>query len=120
MDNIEILEKLKDEQFTKEKLNTICKFYDEEFKPYILTTEERDAIENLIKENKELKDKCKELIKEKQELTTIAEDESIPKSKVKEKINYLKSLDFGSDLVTQSTANLTTIIILQELLEEGE
>jgi hypothetical protein len=40
------------------------------------------------------------------------------KLKVKEKIDYLKSLEFGSDLVTQSTANLTTICILQGLLED--
>ena len=56
MNDIEILEKLKDEQYTRETLNTLCMFYDEEFKPYVLTTEERDALENLIKENKELKE----------------------------------------------------------------
>ena len=59
MNNIEILEKLKDEQYTKETVNTLYEFYDEEFKPYVLSTEERDALENLIQENKELKEKAK-------------------------------------------------------------
>ena len=59
MNNIEILEKLKDEQYTRETLNTLCMFYDEEFKPYVLSTTERDALENLIKENKELKEGLK-------------------------------------------------------------
>lgn len=63
MNNIEILEKLKDEQYDKETLKTICEFYDEEFKPYVLSTEERDALENLIKENKELKKEIKSLNK---------------------------------------------------------
>ena len=62
MNNIEILEKLKDEQYTKETLITICKFYDEEFKPYVLSTEEREALENLIQENKELKEKINKSI----------------------------------------------------------
>ncbi len=43
---------------------------------------------------------------------------SIPVSLVEEKIEELKKLKFGVDLVTQSTANLTTICILQELLEK--
>ena len=62
MNNIEILEKLKDEQYDKETLKTICMFYDEKFKPYVLSTEEREAIENLIQENKELKKDKLELI----------------------------------------------------------
>jgi hypothetical protein len=118
MNNIEILEKLKDEQYTKETVNTLYEFYDEEFKPYVLSTDERNALENLIKENKELKDKCKEL--NFKYTAQWVDDNFIPKSKVKDKIEYLKSLEFGTDVVTQSTANLTTICILQELLEEGE
>ena len=62
MNYIEILEKLKDEQYDKETLKTICEFYDEEFKPYVLSTEEREAIENLIKENKELKERINKSI----------------------------------------------------------
>ena len=38
--------------------------------------------------------------------------------KIKAKIEELEKLDFGTDLVSQSTANLTTIIILQSLLEK--
>ena len=42
----------------------------------------------------------------------------ISKEKVKNKIEELEKLDFGTDLVSQFTANLTTITILQSLLEE--
>ena len=44
----------------------------------------------------------------------------IPKQKIKDRIEELKLLDFGTNLVSQSTANLTTICILQRLLESGE
>jgi hypothetical protein len=88
MNNIEILEKLKDEQYTKETVNTLYEFYDEEFKPYVLSTDERNALENLIKENKELKDKCKEL--NFKYTAQWVDDNFIPKSKVKEKIEELE------------------------------
>lgn len=38
--------------------------------------------------------------------------------KIKAKIEELEKLDFGTDLVSQFTANLTTITILQSLLEK--
>ena len=102
MNNIEILEEFIDKQ--KSNKGT-----------FVPTDFEIIAIENLIQENKELKTKlrkhiCIEAHEQVKQLYT-------PNSKIKEKINYLKSLDFGTDLVTQSTANLTTICILQELLE---
>ena len=40
------------------------------------------------------------------------------KDKIKAKIEELEKLDFGTDLVSQFTANLTTITILQSLLEK--
>lgn len=40
--------------------------------------------------------------------------------KIKAKIEELEKLDFGTDLVSQFTANLTTITILQSLLNEEE
>lgn len=45
-------------------------------------------------------------------------DDYIPKQKIMDKIKELKTINFGTDLVTQSTANLTTICILQDLLKE--
>lgn len=38
--------------------------------------------------------------------------------KIKARIEELEKLDFGTDLVSQFTANLTTITILQSLLEK--
>ena len=98
MNNIEILEKLKDEQFTKETLITICKFYDEEFKPYVLSTEERDAIENLIQENKELRIQISaretvvdKLTKENKELKEKLEEKDMIEE-LKEILNYMKEI----------------------------
>lgn len=109
MNNIEILEKLKDEQYDKETLKTICVFYDEDFKPYVLSTEEREALENLIKEYKELKEKISKY--EKQLDLDYVEENYIPKSKVKEKIEEIKRNDYSS---------YDTCLCFQELLEEGE
>ena len=44
----------------------------------------------------------------------------VSKDKIKAKIEELEKLDFGTDLVSQFTANLTTITILQSLLNEEE
>ena len=40
--------------------------------------------------------------------------------KIKAKIEELEKLDFGTDLVSQFTANLTTITILQSLFRKKE
>ena len=108
MNNIEILE---------EMLNA------DKYLGKFLSEPRRKAIENLIQENKELKEEKQLAYKLGyrngcNDTTKFNDKEFIRKTKVKEKIEYLKSLEFGSDLVTQSTANLTTISILQELLEE--
>lgn len=69
--------------------------------------------EELQKENEELK---RLHIQDNKHLDFIMQH-CIPVQKVKDKIEELKRLEFNNDLVTQSTANLTTICILQELLE---
>lgn len=109
MNNIEILEKLVER--CKECKFACCEQCE------INNTQVR-AIENLIKENKELKEGQIETLDKILQPQLLKK--YVSKNKIKEKIEYLKSLEFGTDLVTQSTANLTTICILQELLEEGE
>ena len=75
-----------------------------------------NLVERLQKENEELKNQ--EATQRKiNELLVQRYSNSISLQKVKDKIEELKRLEFNNDLVTQSTANLTTICILQELLE---
>lgn len=80
------------------------------------------AIENLIKENKDLKNKCNEL--NFKYTAQWVDDNFIPKSKVKEKIEELKK-EFDKEdiyeILTEEAKNLLIRIeVLQELLEEGE
>ena len=91
------------------------------------------AIETLLtayeKQQKEIEELNLENIELKQ--SKIVDKNSIPnqdnfydcynfihKDKIKAKIEELEKLDFGTDLVSQFTANLTTITILQSLLEK--
>lgn len=75
--------------------------------------------------NKKLKEKCKELIKEKQELTTILEDDVIHKNKIKEKLEeinkeYFKKLSKQKKLMEQNILGCQRYAmenILRELLE---
>lgn len=72
------------------------------------------AIKNLIKENKELKNKCNEL--NFKYTAQWVDDNFIPKSKVKEKIEYIEK-NYGE----HSEFSIgKSIEFLQELLEEGE
>ena len=71
------------------------------------------AIENIINRNKEIEEDYTSVY-----LSGFYNGENKWKSKVEEKIEELKGLEFGTDLVTQSTANLTTICILNKLLEK--
>ena len=100
MNNIEILEEFI-EQYNAS--------YPEEKECVAIYPEQIEALENLIYENKELKEHCKELIKEKQELTTIIEDDCIPKSKIRELLEHYKNT--GYDELEE---------VLEELLIEGE
>lgn len=80
-----------------------------------------NAIEHLIKAYKELEEENSLLTQQnityKRNIYDL-KNKNIAVSLVEEKIEELKKLKFGVDLVTQSTANLTTICILQELLEK--
>ena len=73
------------------------------------------TILNLIeKQSKEIEE-----LKEKNEyLPNWVSKKYVSKDKIKAKIEELEKLDFGTDLVSQFTANLTTITILQSLLEK--
>ena len=51
-------------------------------------------------------------------LNGVYDGEKKVKDKIKAKIEELEKLDFGTDLVSQFTANLTTITILRSLLEK--
>lgn len=107
MNNIEIIEEFI-EQYNAS--------YPDEKEWVAIYPEQIEAIENLIQYNKKLKERCKELIKEKQELTTIIEDDCIPKSKVKEKINKIQELQINYvDGIT-----FDHIILKLEELLEGE
>ena len=113
MNNIKILEEYIKEVWKPKPIHNVI--------PDWATIEKKEiqAIENLIKENKELKEKNKEInqrIKLKLENERCADKDFISKSKVKEKITYLQSLEFEDKLVSQWVANATTINILQELL----
>lgn len=88
---------------------------------YFSAIEIQKAVQGLLdlyneekEKNKKLKEKCKELIKEKQELTTVLEDDVIPKSKVKEKIEELNSMKVDGEVFI--TAVNFAKKILQELL----
>ena len=90
-----------------------------------LIEKQSKEIEELKKENLEIRDwkyvidspidldKLKEL-----DLIKIKGKEYVSKDKIKAKIEELEKLDFGTDLVSQFTANLITITILQSLLEK--
>lgn len=127
MNNIEINDKLEtdiENKYIKYKENV--KFTTEEA-IYILKRKdfcdevENIAIENLIKENKELKEKMKGMYDKSNKLIEVTNLylNSIPKSKVEEKIEELQE-EFeylGND---NKRVNKMTIEILKELLEEGE
>lgn len=76
--------------------------------------------------NKGLKDKIDEQSKEIEELKDTRSIFNMGRrsykneieNKIKAEIEELEKLDFGTDLVSQFTANLTTITILQSLLEK--
>ena len=133
MSDIEILEDLLKQKYDNQLLNTLSKM-NEKDEVYILTIFEREAIENLIKENKELKDtnkKLYELCKNKSMQEFINNECGfISKSKVREKIekieeifNEMDELDeegFDEDIVNYKRNLQDTIIVLKELLEEGE
>ena len=76
-----------------------------------------NIILNLIeKQQKEIEELKK--YEEGYKLLSYSLDNYISKDKIKAKIEELEKLDFGTDLVSQFTANLTTITILQSLLEK--
>ena len=56
--------------------------------------------------------------KQSKEIEERIRNKFVSKDKIKAKIEELEKLDFGTDLVSQFTANLTTITILQSLLEK--
>lgn len=139
MNNIEILEDLLQQRYDEKLLNNIS-MINEKDEVYVLTIFERQAIENLIKENKELKEalrseiqafnKMKELAEtiRKENVEYIIQNRQyelhyIPKSKVKEKIEELEKERKRKD--EEDTINpfydqidITHIIeVLQELLE---
>ena len=109
MTNIEILEELiKKANLEDVDMNDV--FYGEHIK----------AIENLIKENKELKEKAKNTM-------GLIGANYIHKDKVKEKIeeifNEMDELDeeeFDEDIVNDKRNLQDTIIVLKELLKEGD
>ena len=101
MNNIEILEELiKKANVEDVDMNDV--FYGEHIK----------AIENLIKENKELKEKAKNTM-------GLIGANYIHKDKIKEKIEEIKSKMNNDCIALHSFQREAQIDILQELLEEG-
>lgn len=80
--------------------------------------------EQLQKEIERLKDKLNKIYNEtdnkNSQLVKALNYKLFMEDKIKAKIEELEKLDFGTDLVSQFTANLTTITILQSLLNEEE
>ena len=85
-------------------------YEEKEIAGYIATV--LNLIEKQSKEIEELKNT------ETYKLAIIDKYKYISKDKIKAKMEELEKLDFGTDLVSQFTANLTTITILQSLLEK--
>lgn len=107
-EDIKILEKLLNQKYDDELLNTL-EMISKEDEVYILTIFEKQAIKNLIKENEELREKVKELegentiLKEDLHEMTVSNNHKkenwvhrsilnsyIPVSKIKEKIKELE------------------------------
>ena len=107
MNNIEILEEFINQYNTDEDL--FC------FVNYSTI----QAIENLIKENKELKKKAykKEYY---EEVADVLHKDSIPKSKVKEKIEEIKARMNNDCIALHEFQREAKIEVLEELLKEGE
>ena len=81
--------------------------------PFKFTNEQKaQAIENLIKENKELKEKAKNTM-------GLIGANYIHKDKIKEKIEEIKSKMNNDCIALHSFQREAQIDILQELLEEG-
>lgn len=117
MNNIEILENKI--QCFRHLQNTLDDDEKELFEDGI-QQKEIEAIENLIQENKELKNKCNEL--NFKYTAQWVDDNFIPKSKIKEKIEYYHHKDFIKVQVCYQHDNEARIKekALRELLEEGE
>ena len=127
-ENIKILEELIDKKYTKNLLEIVSVFTEKD-KVSVLSEKEKQAIENLISRYKELeeeKEECIEALEEWINGERISEY-SIPKSKVKEKIEeidkqgntpHVKNMAYTTkkgDWIYKEHA----IKILQELLEES-
>ena len=120
MNNIEILKDL--EKYIG-FANKQCNFSNDA--DYKWHKELAEAIENLIQENKKLKEKIEEY--EKQLDLDYVEENYIPKLKLKEKIEELKKEEKqelkglkGQDRYFVKQTYQAKAIVLQELLEEGE
>ena len=76
--------------------------------------------DKLLKEKVKKEKEIEELKRDEETFIHLGEiiGEKKVKDKIKAKIEELEKLDFGTDLVSQFTANLTTITILQSLLEK--
>lgn len=133
MNNIEILEEYIKEVWKPKPIHNVIPDW------ATIEKEEIQAIENLIKENKELKEKVKGMYDKSNKLIEVTNLylNSIPKSKVKEKIEELEKLqennkkDLEQAINTLNfkeiekismtiTINLTVRTILNNLLKEGE
>lgn len=129
-EDIKILEKLLNQKYDDELLNTL-EMISKEDEVYILTIFEKQAIKNLLKENEELSEENAIL----KRANNISEDvkieditkfinksiedfnkEYIPVAKIKEKIEELDSKSGGNTYHVQSILNAQKRI-LQELLE---
>ena len=75
-----------------------------------------NAIETVLQALEKLQKHCKEMIKEKQELSSALLD-SIPKKKIENQIEMLKAQCGGNVFHIQQTLN-SEIKLLQELLED--
>ena len=129
MNNIEIL---------KNAIKCNKKQFEEIGTHILLQDDEMKAIENLIQENKELKERIKGLeceieIKKYCKVDEVINDltyyknlakeyqgNCIPKSKVKEKIEEIKNKMNNDCIALHGFQREAQIDILQELLEEGE
>ena len=122
-ENIKIYDKGYDlsnkDRFIKEKeaIETVLQALKNRDKDIKIYEKNLDDTMKILEDKNKIKEHCKILIKEKQKLTSDLLD-SIPKKKIKDKIEKLEILEKNCNTSVLKMQYLCKINILQELLEE--